>query len=291
MPLAQEGLRQMGDGSGRASREVGDRYLGSVAGQSGGVERLVAATIREAAGQSVKDVSAVQAQRVALQAVAAGVGDPASAVLAHVGLDVLNAVDRPKDAQAMAPVFFKALEGVGTSAQQALAHAVNVAGSNCLDRTTSTAVFKEGLQILQEAPLGRAEATLARFALAALSHASGGDGRAVGQIVFQEIKRTSMDAEMRGIAHAAFENSIPSRGMLFESSFGYHSTQAEQRNEFERIRARAAMLDEQTASENLRQLQKMALPERDPGTIEVRDESVVIGGVRVEKRSTARPTP
>lgn len=287
---AAEGLRRMGDASHHASREVGDAYLGSIAASGSDPERSVARVMREATAQrQPKDASAVAAQRVALQALAAGVGGAVGPALTHVGLAMLDAVTRPADACTMAEVILAALDGGGArSGNQILAETVKIAGTNCLDRNAAVEVFRDGLRALEADPPERMEAALARFGLAARSHACGADARAVGQIVFQQLDKHSTDAAVRSAAHRAFEDSIPDSADLWGAGGSAQRIDAMQYAQFEAILAEAARLDETAARERMDELQRMAGGERRPvdaGRVEIKDGSVVIGGVRVDKKA------
>lgn len=289
--VATEGLRRMEASKTRAAREAGDVYLGSIASSAGGPEQVVASAVREAAAQRVKDASATTAQRVALQVLAGGLSGAAGTALVRIGLLMLDAVKNPGDAAAMAGTLLARLDRNGTSSMaDALAETVRIAGTNCLDPATATAVFKEGLEALSSAGDEGLETRLARFGLAARAHAGEGDSRAVAQIVLQQLEKHSSNPEIRTLAHRAFEEAVPSRPGPWANPFGSGSSVDDGlRTRLEEVLGLAMRADEQAAAARAEEMQKMAQAgsktPSEAGRIEMGRDAVVIGGVRVEKRA------
>lgn len=285
---ASEGLRQMGTATNRAAREVGDAYLGSIASSATGPEQMVAGTIREATAQRVKDASATTAQRIALQALAGGLSGPAGVALARVGLQVLEAVSNSKDAAAMAGTLLSRMDpGGARGTTDIVAETVKIAGTNCLDSAAATEVFKDGLRTLETAGSERVEASLARFGLAARQHGGQGDSQAMAQIVMQQIEKYTTDDDIRGMAHKAFEDAARPRSGLWGDPLGSGSSvNSMLGSRLEDVLEAAVRLDEQAAAARAEELAKMAGADpraTEAGHIEIKDDTVVIGGVRVNK--------
>lgn len=287
---AAEGLRQMGSARNQAAREIGDAYLGSIAASATGPEQVVAKTMHEATLQRLKGVSAATAQMIALQALAAGVSGTAGAALARIGLRVLDAVSNSRDAVTVTGSILAHMDpGGARNSTDILTETVRIAGTNCLDESAAVQVFRDGLQALQEPGSERMEARLARFGLAARQHGNLGDAQAMAQIVVQQIEKYTADDAIRGLAHQAFEEAASSHSAPWGSPFGSPSDASNRLGtRLQELLAAAVRLDEQAAAARTEQIEKMA-GSPEGGSIEVQDEAVVIGGVRVDRNQ--RPTP
>lgn len=187
-------------------RGAGDRFLAAVAKEAGAtdLEKLVAATTRTCTDRRLASSSAVNAQRVALTALSAGVGGPVGITLATLGQKVLSGGYDTEDQRAMAPTWLAALEKHGTASEKLLAEAARLSTSQRLANSSAVGGHSTALSMAAAGLQGSGEVVVATFGRNALARAyDEEDQRTMGRQVLGVLARVGGDPALDAVAASA----------------------------------------------------------------------------------------
>lgn len=169
--LATQALQEAGKARDLASRRrIEDGYLDRLVAEPGAtdLEKAVASACRESTRPKLYQPSACNAHRVALQALAAGVGGPTGAALAGVAHQALGGAYNVEDARHMSTGWLRAIEAHGTPSERLLAGTAREATAIKLYHSTSVNAQKKALQAIAGGLQGTDQQVLAKFGLDAL---------------------------------------------------------------------------------------------------------------------------
>jgi hypothetical protein len=264
-------------------------------------EKVLSQAIYDASGQMLTHPSGMAVQREGMRILADGAraedGEalPACGV-PRFGVAAIQSAATPDDAATIGAFILFQLDGAQIRATDAtLAKTVGEAAGVCQNRADAAEVFKDGLRLIEDADPCGIERKLARFGLAARSHAAFVDGRQMGAVVLDEIARQTTDPAIRKEASRIADLSRTMRLGWWDRIRGLEPEgrlAILQRDTLRDIESRTPQLDKRAQAEAMKEVEKLAGVDKDPArqpTIEVKDDTIVIGGVRIRKHAPADP--